>query len=183
MKKLVFLFLILSLVGIAPLMADIRVGGYGLNQFALGDYADYALCTAGGGAVLEAAVPLPFLRNFGLSLRAQGNWVFPQVESLSSYYNAAALAGAWLRIPISPGIYFQPEFAYGVWLHSLTKKEGYSGEDGLFVDQALQVQANISFSFAQEKFTLAFGPTYTILFEDAGAPMLFGVNLAFLYSL
>jgi len=146
----------------AAASAQVNVGVYGVNQYALGTYASYALGTAGGGVAAEYALPLLFLKNFGIAARVQAAGVIPASGSgMSAGWDASAAAGAWVKFPFRHGLSLQPEADWGVWLDSL---------DGtLYADQLIQLSCAVR--YAPEKpeegrLTFELAPVYTFMPEQ-----------------
>ena len=133
-----------------PRYTGIAVGAHLLNQYALGDWADFATANLGAGVDAEYTLPsfLPMNLDLGASLRTEFAHVFPKSGgTLKSDDQLNFSLGAWLRLPfLLAGQTFalQPELAYGLVLHHAKGQNG-SAVDGWFSDSALSLALGLRY--------------------------------------
>ena len=85
-----------------PRYTGFAVGAHFLNQYALGDWADFATANIGAGLDAEYTLPafLPKNIDLGASLRGEFAHVFPKADgTLKSDDQLNFSLGAWLRLP------------------------------------------------------------------------------------
>lgn len=123
-----------------PRYSGIGFGGYALNQYGLGDWAEFANCNLGLGANAEVTIPFLFNMDFGGTLRAEYAHVFPKAgATLKSDEEVMLTLGGWIRIPfniLSLDFAFQPELGYGFVFHNAVGQNG-STLNGVYTDQIL----------------------------------------------
>lgn len=162
-----------------PRYTGFAVGAHFLNQYALGDWADFATANIGAGLDTEYTLPafLPKNIDLGASLRGEFAHVFPKADgTLKSDDQLNFSLGAWLRLPFmlaGQTFAFQPELSYGLILHHAKGQNG-SSVDGWFSDSALSLALGLRYMASVEslknlEFELA--PTYTFSPEKENRSM------------
>jgi len=159
--------------------AQLKVGTYAVNQYMLGEYAEYACCSAGGSMDIEYGIPLPFLQNFGVSGRAQAAAVIPAAGSnMQPSWNTAAMAGIWVNFPLPDNFSVQPETDWGIWINALDEK--------LYVDQVIQLSCAVRYSpekIADARLTFEIAPVYSFMPEQDCILNTIGIRPGVLYRL
>lgn len=159
-----------------PRYTGIAAGAHFLNQYALGDWADFATANIGLGLDAEYTLPafLPKNLDLGASLRGEFAHVFPKSGgTLESDNQLNFSLGAWLRMPVllsGQTFAFQPELSYGLILHHAKGRNGATA-DGWYSDSALSLALGLRYmapveSLRSIEFELA--PTYTFSPEKGG---------------
>ena len=152
-----------------PRYTGFSVGAYFLNQYALGDWSDFANANIGGGLGAEYTLPqfLPFNIDLGASIRSEFAHVFPKSGStLKSDDQLNFSLGAWLRFPFllaGQSFAFQPELSYGVILHHAKGQNG-SAVDGWFTDSTLTLALGLRYTARAEflkNIEFELSPVYT----------------------
>lgn len=162
-----------------PRYTGFAVGAHFLNQYALGDWADFATANIGAGLDAEYTLPafLPKNIDLGASLRGEFAHVFPKADgTLKSDDQLNFSLGAWMRLPFllaGQTFAFQPELSYGLILHHAKGQNG-SSVDGWFSDSALSLALGLRYiapvdSLKNLEFELA--PTYTFSPEKENRSM------------
>ncbi len=139
-----------------------RLGFYGEFSPVIGSFQELVTGNYGGGITAEAEL----FKYFGAGVKIGGNYNPLKTEKLSSVWNLETALSLHVRIPLfAEGIYFQPEFDYGVFIYFPTIAPGYSGKlNPCYVDQMLQIGTALrigSPKFLGGKVELDLCPLYT----------------------
>lgn len=176
---------------------DMRAGVFLNFEPAAGDLSEFALGTIGGGAAIEAGIPLPsfgnipvihgLLENFGVSFRMAFDDGIMKDTHIDSIFSMRYTAGALTRIFL-PGNMFSivPEINYGFAVN-LPKASGARSKyvNSVYVDQILQTGAGIRFSHPEVlkgNLEFEFIPTYSLSPEAGYSVHYIGFRLGVLYK-
>ncbi len=152
-----------------PRYTGFAVGAHFLNQYALGDWADFATANIGAGLDAEYTLPvfLPKNIDWGISGSAEFAHVFPKADgTLKSDDQLNFSLGAWMRLPFllaGQTFAFQPELSYGLILHHAKGQNG-STVDGRFIDSSLSLALGLRYIApvdSLKNLEFEFAPTYT----------------------
>ena len=163
-----------------PLMAQtgIAVGAHVLNQYALGDWAEYAKANIGVGADFEYTLPLNLPKELalGTSIRVEYSHTLPKADSTLARDDSIRLsAGLFCRIPFaisSQNFAIQPEVGYMADLHNVEARNG-SSANGWFVDSALTFALGLRYLLPVDitNLELELAPLYNMNPEKNGFSM------------
>ncbi len=132
-------------------------GAFFENQYAIGDWRDYANSSVGFGIDAEYTLPrlLPLNMDWGATLHLDYGHTIPKKNSTLNRRNDLKLTfGGFLRIPFTAWgqrFAFQPELCWGIDANRATGQNG-SKADGWFTDQVLVFAPALRWIPAQEKF-------------------------------
>lgn len=175
-------FLILFSLGIvAPVFSSISVNLYGKATLPFGNYSNYVATNLGGGVGAEFGDLL--IPNLGLSVHADFLAGVLKDDRVQSMWNMAFYGGVWYRFQW--GDYaFQPEFNYGINLHSVTMDPLWRGPENVNVDQMIQFVPAFRWtprSNNHGKASLDVAPFYTMIFEKSNLIHQIGLKLGIVY--
>lgn len=181
MKKLLAILFATALLTAAgaqetdlPRYTGFAVGAHFLNQYAVGDWADYAKANIGGGISAEYTIPLELPANLdlGASVRAEAAHTLLKSDSpLESDNELRFGAGVWLRVPFAlagQAFAFQPEVAYLYDLHHAEGKDG-AKTDGWYGDSTLSIALALRYTLPPlTNLEVELAPLYTVALEKEG---------------
>ena len=172
---LALLFVLLTAFLAGQEQPGLSLGGYVVNQYALGSYAEHAVAQLGGGLTVDwmPAWTLPM----NLGARLQLSKVIPTAGSvLSGAWNLGLLGGAGWSLPFGTAFSLRPWLGWGLQV------QGNSGEvQGVYVSQ--QVQAEINLRLSSGNLSMEIVPQYSLLPQSGGAIHLLGMRTGILVQL
>lgn len=189
MKKILTLILTfsISLEFCFAQIKDMKTGAFFNFEPAAGDLSEFVISSIGGGASLEAGIPLPFLENFGACYRMTFDGGIIKDPRLDSLFLMRHTIGAYTRFPL-PGNMFSivPEIDYGlVFLFPETSSDGAQHVKNVYLDQVIQFGAGVRFSHASmlnRKLEFEFTPTYSLSPEMGSSVHHLGFRIGALYE-
>ena len=121
-----------------PRYQGFAIGAGIINQWAIGDYSQFALCNLGGGIDAEFTLPLNLPKNIDLGLSGGVDYlhVFPKPDTpLKSDEELRFAAGFWMRMPFTikgNWFAFQPELSFGGSIFTTQGQNGSNASGGYF---------------------------------------------------
>lgn len=162
--------------GEVPRHEGLGFGGFFENQYAVGDWRDYASASLGFGIDAEYTLPriLPLNLDWGATLHLDYGHTFPKKNStLAKRDDIKFTVGGFLRIPFTAWgqrFAFQPEFCWGIDANRAKGQNG-STADGWFTDQVIVFAPALRWIPSYEKFEkleVEFSPVWTTSPERHG---------------
>ncbi len=170
-----------------PRYPGLAIGAHFLNQYAIGDWAQYASANVGGGIDLELTLPPLFPINFDMGLCASAEFahVIPKTGSvLASDENLRFSGGLWFRIPlllVGHPLAIQPQAGYMFDLHNVKGQNG-TAAGGWYNGSAIWASLGLRYATYNSEFELA--PLYCISPQQNGLAINnFGFRLGALWHI
>ena len=172
-----------------PRYEGFAVGAFLTNQYALGDYAEFAVCNIGGGLGVEYTLPLNLPKNLDLGISAHFDFdhVIPKSNStLKSDEELRFAAGGWLRLPVAISgldVALEPEFILGFSMFN-TKGQNGSTAGGVYPGVIFGLAPSVRIMPpVMKNFEIEASPLFTVVPEQKHATVMFGLRLGLVYHI
>ena len=173
-----------------PRYEGFALGASFINQWALGEYSDYASCNFGGEVDAEYTLPLVLPNNLDLGISARADFLIVSPKSGSTLKSEKEMrfsGGLWLRVPFAlKGAWFafQPELSLGA---SLFSTEGQNGAkaSGTYLGSVIGLATGFRFiPKAIPDLEIEAAPLFTVTPEASShITTQVGVRLGFVYHI